>query len=165
MWGLQKLGLILESKVVQKLSLEKNVFNKKCSPKLIFLDEFFFRKNSVDFWHRKLTLKVQFWHFLRPWHYVNLQNTAISFECSWFLSKNLAFYDPSSKKLYDLTDINVHKLPRAHYRKKYDKHTSFSISLYAHGVFLHPPCTIILNFSTMVQLTLSFLDLQVYMKI
>ena len=26
-WGLQKLGLILESKVVQKLSLEKNVFN------------------------------------------------------------------------------------------------------------------------------------------
>ena len=48
-WGLQKLGLILESKVVQKLSLEKNVFNKKCSPKLIFLDEFFFRKNSVDF--------------------------------------------------------------------------------------------------------------------
>ena len=37
-WGLQKLGLILENKVVQKLSLEKNVFNKKCSPKLIFLD-------------------------------------------------------------------------------------------------------------------------------
>ena len=24
----------------------------------------FFWKNSVDFWHRKLTLKVQFWHFL-----------------------------------------------------------------------------------------------------
>ena len=90
-WGLQKLGLILESKVVQKLSLEKNVFNKKCSPKLIFLDEIFFWKNSVDFWHRKLTLKVQFWHFLRPWHYVNLQNTAVSFEYSWFLSKNLAF--------------------------------------------------------------------------
>ena len=90
-WGLQKLGLILESKVVQKLSLEKNVFNKKWSPKLIFLDEIFFWKNSVDFWHRKLTLKVQFWHFLRPWHYVNLQNTAISFEYSWFLSKNLAF--------------------------------------------------------------------------
>ena len=67
-WGLQKLGLILESKVVQKLSLEKNVFNKKWSPKLIFLDEFFFRKNSVDFWHRKLALKVQFWRFLRTWH-------------------------------------------------------------------------------------------------
>ena len=33
----QKLGIILESKEVQKLSLEKNVLNKKCSPKLIFL--------------------------------------------------------------------------------------------------------------------------------
>ena len=81
-WSLQKLGIILESKVVQKLSLEKNVFNKKVSPKLIFL---------YDFWHWKLTLKVQFWHFLRPWRYVNLQNTTISFEYSWFLSKNLAF--------------------------------------------------------------------------
>ena len=38
----QKLGIILENKVVQKLSLEKNVFNKKWSPKLIFLDEIFF---------------------------------------------------------------------------------------------------------------------------
>ena len=52
-----------------------------------------------------------------------------------------------------------------HYRKKYDKHTNFSTSLYAHGVFWHPPCTIILNFCTKVLLTLSFLDLQVYMKI
>jgi hypothetical protein len=38
----QKLGIILENKVVQELSLEKNVFNKKWSPKLIFLDEIFF---------------------------------------------------------------------------------------------------------------------------
>jgi hypothetical protein len=90
-WGLQKLGLIWESKVVQKLSLQKNAFNKKGSPKLIFLDEIFFWKNSVDFWHRKLTLKVQFWHSLRPWRYVNLESTAISFEYSWFLSKNLVF--------------------------------------------------------------------------
>ena len=35
----QKLGIILESKVVQKLSLEKNIFTKKWSPKLIFLNE------------------------------------------------------------------------------------------------------------------------------
>ena len=35
----QKLGIILESKMVQKLSLEKNVFNKKWSPKLIYLDK------------------------------------------------------------------------------------------------------------------------------
>ena len=38
----QKLGMILENKVVQKLKLEKKVFYKKWSPKLIFLDEFFF---------------------------------------------------------------------------------------------------------------------------
>ena len=38
----QKLDVILESKVAQKLSLEKNVSTKKWSPKLIFLDEFFF---------------------------------------------------------------------------------------------------------------------------
>ena len=41
----QKLGMILENKVVQKLKLEKNVFYKKGSPKLIFLNDFFFRKN------------------------------------------------------------------------------------------------------------------------
>ena len=38
----QKLGVILVSKVVQKLSLEKNVFNEKWSPNLIFLGENFF---------------------------------------------------------------------------------------------------------------------------
>ena len=41
----QKLGMILENKVVQKLSL-KNVFSKKWSPKLIFLNEFFLKKIS-----------------------------------------------------------------------------------------------------------------------
>ena len=40
----QKLGIILESKVVQKLNLKKNNFTEKCSPKLIFLNE-----NLVDF--------------------------------------------------------------------------------------------------------------------
>ena len=35
----QKLGMILENKVVQKLKLGNNVFNKKWSPKLIFLNE------------------------------------------------------------------------------------------------------------------------------
>ena len=38
----QKLGMILENKVVQKLKLEKNDFYKKWSPKLIFLNDFFF---------------------------------------------------------------------------------------------------------------------------
>ena len=40
----QKSGMILENKVVQKLELEKNVFYKKWSPKLIFLNDFFFEK-------------------------------------------------------------------------------------------------------------------------
>ena len=37
----QILGMILENKVDQKLKLEKNVFFKKWSPKLIFLNDFF----------------------------------------------------------------------------------------------------------------------------
>ena len=48
---------------------------------------FFF--NSDIFWHRKITFKVQFWYFLRPWRYVNSQKTAISFDNSWFLTQNL----------------------------------------------------------------------------
>ena len=38
-----------------------------------------------------MTLKVQFWHFLIPWCYVNSQNTAISFDFSWFWPKTLLF--------------------------------------------------------------------------
>ena len=35
----QKLGMILENKMVQKLKLEKKIFYKKQSPKLIFINE------------------------------------------------------------------------------------------------------------------------------
>ena len=35
----QKLGMILENKVVQNLKLEKNVFIQNWHPKLIFLNE------------------------------------------------------------------------------------------------------------------------------
>ena len=38
----QKLGMILENQVVQKLKLEKNAFFKKWCPKLIFINDFFF---------------------------------------------------------------------------------------------------------------------------
>ena len=41
-----KIGHDFSNKVVQKLTLEKNVFNKEWSPKLIFSNEI---KNSVDF--------------------------------------------------------------------------------------------------------------------
>ena len=43
-WGApdcQKLGMILENKVVQKLKLEKNDFYKKWYPELIFFIEIF----------------------------------------------------------------------------------------------------------------------------
>ena len=46
------------------LKLSKNLFYKKCGPKLIFFDDIFFKKNSNVFWHRKRTLKVRFRHFL-----------------------------------------------------------------------------------------------------
>ena len=42
----QKMGMILENKLVQKLKLEKNVFYKNSSPKLIFLKMTFFEKIS-----------------------------------------------------------------------------------------------------------------------
>ena len=46
----QKLAIILASKVVQKLSLEKNIFSKKLYPKLIlFLNDFFFEKIRLIF--------------------------------------------------------------------------------------------------------------------
>ena len=37
---------------------------------------------SVDFWHRKLTLKVKLWHFLTSCHTSNSQNSIISFDYS-----------------------------------------------------------------------------------
>ena len=53
----QKLGMILENKVVQKLKLEKKkFFYEKWSPKLLFLNDFFFEKFLSIFEHRKLTL-------------------------------------------------------------------------------------------------------------
>ena len=45
----QKLGIILENKVVQKLSLEKNVFTNKWSPKSISFMKFFFEKIQLIF--------------------------------------------------------------------------------------------------------------------
>ena len=56
---LQKLGMILEDKVFQKLKLEKNGLLNWYSYMI------FFWKNIFYFWHRKLTLKVQFRHFLQ----------------------------------------------------------------------------------------------------
>ena len=51
--------------------LSKNVNNKKFAPKLVFFYKKKVEKDSDDFWHRKLTLKVKFWHFLTACHYSN----------------------------------------------------------------------------------------------
>ena len=46
------------------LKLSKNVFYKKCGPKLIFFSEKKIQKDSNDFWHGKLTLNVRIRPFL-----------------------------------------------------------------------------------------------------
>ena len=87
------MGLILESKLVQKLSPEKMFLSKK-SPKLIFLDENLF-------WCRKFTLKVLFW----LWRYANLQNIAILqliFEQKW----HFRTHQVRKSRTY-LTDISI----------------------------------------------------------
>ena len=53
--------------------------------------------------------KYNFGSFWEPGAMSIYKNTAISFDYSWFLSKNLAFQDPSSEKLYDVTDITNHR--------------------------------------------------------
>ena len=81
--------------------LSKNVKNKKCAPKLIFFNEKKIEKDSDDFWSRKFTLNVRFWHFLTPPHYTNLQNSMISFDFSWFLAKNLSNFVSLPWKLHN----------------------------------------------------------------
>ena len=48
------------------------------------------QKDSNGFWHRKLTLKLKFWHFLTVRHSYISPNSVISFDYSWFLAKNLS---------------------------------------------------------------------------
>ena len=50
------------NKVVEKLISSKNANNKKCASKFVFFNEKKNEKESDDFWHRKLTLKVHFSH-------------------------------------------------------------------------------------------------------
>ena len=63
------------------MSITKNVL-----PNWYYLMEKI-EKDSDDFWHRKLTLKVKFWHFSTPLHYTNSQNSIISFGYVYFYAK------------------------------------------------------------------------------
>ena len=49
------------------MKFSKNVNNKKHTPKLIFFNEKKIEKDSDNFWHRKLTLKVRNWQFSITW--------------------------------------------------------------------------------------------------
>ena len=57
------------------------------------------QKNPVYFWHRKLTLKVRFWHFLTTCHSVNSQNKIFSFEDIGFWPKTFLILYPSLENL------------------------------------------------------------------
>ena len=59
------------------------------------------QKDSDDFWHRKLTLKVKFWYCLTAPHYTNSQNSMITFDYSWFLAKNLSNFVSLPWKLHN----------------------------------------------------------------
>ena len=59
------------SNMAIKMIVSKNVNNNKCAAKLVFFNEKN-EKDSDDFWHRKLTLKVKFWHFATPPNYLFL---------------------------------------------------------------------------------------------
>ena len=60
-WEVSKIRHHFKSKVISKLMLSKNVNSKKCAPIVKWKKN---EKDSKHFWHRKLNLKVKFWHFL-----------------------------------------------------------------------------------------------------
>ena len=97
----RKLGMILvinsfKNWFYQKMSITTNVLlNWYSSMKKKI------QKDSDDFWHRKLTLKVKFWYFLTAPHYSNFQNLVISFEYSWFLAKSLSNFVSLPWKLHN----------------------------------------------------------------
>ena len=81
----QFLGMILENKVVQKLKLEKNVF-KKWSPKLIFLNDFFFFEKiplicDIENWLWKYDFGI-FRQTGAP-RILKIQRFPLSMACSW----------------------------------------------------------------------------------
>ena len=58
-------------------------------------------KDSDDFWCRRLTLKLEFWHFLTPSY---PQNSIYLFLCAcWFLDKNLSNFVSAAWKLNCIT--------------------------------------------------------------
>ena len=72
------------NKLFLKLNLSKNDFSKSCCPKLIFFNEFFFRKDLDNFWHRKMTLKVRFLQFCESIFFVQKSPKNFLMQFLWF---------------------------------------------------------------------------------
>ena len=77
---LPKIGHHFNNKMIYKLMISKNV--KQCAPKLVFFNEKKIQKDSIDIWHRKLTLKFKFWHFFSKFNNFLL--------VCWFSGNNLS---------------------------------------------------------------------------
>ena len=75
------------------MKFSKNVNNKKHAPKLIFFNEKKIEKDSDNFWHRKLTLKVRNWLFLITWFRVGVDLT------KYFSCEKVLFFTQSSYHL------------------------------------------------------------------
>ena len=94
-WGLQKLGIILENKVPPNLKFAKYDFCESCSSfkktnKNLFLN------NKDDFWHRKLTLKTQ--------------NSPISLKAIHLFDKfKLILYPPVKNSIFQLALMRTNK--------------------------------------------------------
>ena len=78
-------------------------------------------KDSDDFWQRKLTLKVQFWHFLTPPRYTNSQNSIISFGYVDFQPKTFLILYPSLEN--SITGIAI-KYKKGPHKMDYMRHES-----------------------------------------
>jgi hypothetical protein len=87
----QKLGIILDNKVVQKLKLENNVITK--NGLLYWYSEM---KKNIDFWLPKSPLKARFEHFLTKRHSAT---EFFHFFSLWVLTQKSCFLGPTMFKL------------------------------------------------------------------
>ena len=136
----RKFGIILVIKEFKNWCYQKMSKTKKCAPKLIFFNEKKIEKDSEDFWHRKLTLKVKFWLFLTPPHYTNSQNSIISFGYVDFLAKIFPIlYPPLENSTTRITIIYMRDLVKNNSGtwEKIDKRQLCAWCTYIRGYQLH----------------------------
>ena len=89
--------------------LSKNIKNKNCAPKLIFVNEKKLRKIQIIFDVENWLWKSNFGTFLHLPILVNLQNWMISFDFSWFLAKSISNFVYLPWKLHNPYCHNTEK--------------------------------------------------------